>query len=341
MAYSDVDVEIIEESSSVSEQGFGMPLILSTSGDHEYKEYSEIGEVESDFDTSSETYKQAEAIFNQDQPPDRIAIFGIVYEPDLDTDPDDPTVLTTALNGLIERDNDWYFLLSIEQGDEEITELSSWIDNHDKLYFAATDSQDLPTQVQNKHAIVFYHSEPSTYPDAAWIGECAGKNPGSLTWKFKNLNGIDPVDLSLTEIGDLHDNYANTYLRVKGNNQTSNGQTSDGSYIDIKRGTHWLKARMGEAVQEVLVSNDKVAFDDDGISLVEAAVRSILKLAVSDDFRIIARDNDGNGLFTLSVPDRNDINESDLEDRILPDIEWEATIAGAVHKVKVRGVLRY
>ncbi|MDQ0299639.1 hypothetical protein J2S78_002059 [Salibacterium salarium] len=341
MAYSDVDVQITEESSSVSEQGFGMPLILSTAGDHEYTEYSEISEVESDFDTSSETYKQAEAYFYQDEPPERIAIYGIEYNPDADTEPDEPTELTSALNELIERDDDWYFLLSVEQGDEEIKELSSWIDNHDKLYFAVTDSQELPTEIENENAIVFYHSEPSTYPDAAWIGECAGRNPGSQTWKFKNLNGIEPVDLSLTEIRDLHDNYANTYLRVKGNNQTSNGQTADGSYIDIKRAIHWLKARMGEAVQEVLVSNDKVAFDNDGISLIESTVRSILKQAVSDDYRIIARDNDGNGLFTLSAPNRSDINESDLEDRLLPDIEWEATIAGAVHNVEIRGVLSY
>ena len=53
----------------------------------------------------------------------------------------------------------------------------------------------------------------------------------------------------------------------------------------------------------------------------------------------IIADENGEPLYSITVPKRDDIPENTRAQRTLPDIEWSATIAGAIEKVEIRGVL--
>lgn len=46
------------------------------------------------------------------------------------------------------------------------------------------------------------------------------------------------------------------------------------------------------------------------------------------------------GVYTVVIPKRSAATDEQARDRQMPDITWEAQLEGAVHNVKVKGVLR-
>ncbi len=334
MPIYDVEVVVTRETAAVTQAGFGKPLILATSKDHPYTEYADLASLAVDFAEGTEEYKLANAIFAQTPRPPVVAVYGVLYDNALDT----VDVLTTALNNLVDKNSDWYFLLCPEQGDAEVTALSGWVDAQEKLYFASTNSLSLPSTLASDRTALLCHTDPGSYPAEAWVGRCAPENPGSITWKFKTLNGILAADVGVTEINQLHQDGANTYIRKMGILQTSEGIVTSGEYIDIMRSQDWLTARMREAVSRLLITSPKVPYDNRGISMVVGEVSAVMKQGVENG--VIAQDDDENGLWSISAPNREDIPVNDRANRLLPDIEWEATIAGAVHTVKISGVLK-
>jgi len=250
--------------------------------------------------------------------------------------------MSGALNDLLNDQNDWYFLLSPEQGEAGVKELSGWAQANKKLYVASPagtvqNAIAISTDLANSRTALIYHNDSESYPDAAWVGRAAPENPGSITWKFKTLQGIAPADVSVTNVRDLHSANVNTYIQKLGVNQTSEGMNTGNEFIDIIRGQDWVEARMSEAVHRLLFMSPKVPYDNRGIAMVVAEVQSILQFATDRD--IIARDHDGNGMWTVTAPDRSDIPTNYIANRILPDIFFEFIAAGAIHEVKIRGVI--
>ena len=337
---NDVVVNITRLTLPVTQAGFGMPLILSTNGVFAYKEYGSIAEVAEDFDAGSngygesEEHKMARRIFGQDAKLPKLAIYGIDYTAGVTA----TSALATALNTLIETNNDFYFLLCIEQGDDEIEELSDWAEAQEKIYFAATDNLSLVTGISNDRTAVMYHNEADEYPDAAWVGKCGPELPGSITWKFKRLAGIDKSTITSTQLGTLHDSGGNSYVEKMGQLQTSEGKVTSGEFIDVIRSQDFVVTRIRERIQNLLFISPKVPYDNAGIALVTAEVESVMKLATGQG--IIATDTDGNGLYEVTSPDRSEIDTQDVANRNLPDINFNFTLAGAVHSVVVNGVIK-
>ncbi len=251
--------------------------------------------------------------------------------------------LSAALDQLIETNNDWYFLLTVEQDTAEITELSTWAAANKKLYFACPNDTVantiiLAVSLLSDRTAIIYHDDPSSYPDAAWVGRGAPEDPGSITWKFKTLDGIVPADVTTTEVNDLHDAYVNTYVQKYGVNQTSEGKVTSGEYIDVIRSQDWVEARIAEGISRLLFTTSKLPYDHRGIAMVVAEVESVLKLAT--DQGIIALDDDGNGIYEVTAPSRADIPAVQRAQRVLPDVDFSFTIGGAVHSVEVHGVIQ-
>jgi hypothetical protein len=93
---------------------------------------------------------------------------------------------------------------------------------------------------------------------------------------------------------------------------------------------------MTEAVFRLLATNPKIPYTDAGIAMVVAEVDKVLKQAFKQG---IIADENGEPLYTITVPKRADIPANTKAQRILSDIEWTATIAGAVEKVEIKGTL--
>ena len=329
-----VDVTITRQTKAVSEKGFGLPLVLATSKNLGYKVYTDIDQVTTDFATTTEEYKLLSRMFGQNPRPAEIAVFGVQYDKATKT----PDVLVTALNDLAKTNNDFYYLVSVEQGDKEITALAKWISTQDKIYAASTSSETLYQTLKGLYDNVFLlvHDQPRQYPAEGLVAQLAPLPIGSYTWTFKTIQGVSPAAYDDTKINNIHKNNACTYIRESGVDITSHGVATSGEYIDVVQATHFIKARMAESVFRLLATKKKVPYTDGGIAMVIAKMDEVLRQAFKQG---IIADENGEPLYSITVPKRDDIPENTRAQRTLPDIEWSATIAGAIEKVEIRGVL--
>jgi hypothetical protein len=326
----DVDVIITRETAALTQVGFGMPFILATNADKAYKEYTDLPSVAVDYAESTEAYKFANRVFGQSPRPPILAIAGKQSSV--------PAELVTFLNQLVETNNNWYFLLCDLQTDAAITALSTWTDAQKKLYFATTSTLGLAATLESERTVLMYHESDSTAA-AGWVGKCAPENPGSITWKFKTINGLVAADIGVTELNQLHEDGGNSYIRKLGVLQTSEGKTTSGEYIDVMRSQDFIEARMIEQVSRTLFTKKKVPYDNTGIAMLVADVETVLKLATSQG--IVALDDDGNGMWEVTAIRREDTPVNDIALRKYNGISWVVTLAGAVHEVTIRGTLKY
>jgi hypothetical protein len=330
-----VDVTITRQTKPVTEKGFGTPLVLATSKDLAYKVYTDIEQVTSDFADTTEEYKLLARMFEQDPRPAEIAVYGVQY----DSATGNPTDLTTALDALVTMgNNDFYYLLSVEQGDDEITALAQWVSTKDKIYAASTSSTTLYQTLNGLYDNVFLlvHDQPRQYPAEGLVALLAPQEVGSYTWTFKTIKNVSPAAYDNEQINDIHSNNACTYISEGGVNITSHGVATSGEYMDVVQATHFIKSSMAKAVFELLAKTPKIPYTDAGIAMVVAEVDKVLKQAFKQG---IIADENGEPLYTITVPKRADIPANTKAQRILPDIEWTATIAGAVEKVEIKGTL--
>lgn len=332
MAIRDVEVVITRETQTVSQAGFGVPLILATSKDHEFKTYTDLASVAKDFDTTTEAYAIANRIFAQNPRPQRIAIMGVQY----DAENDNPLALVNALNGVAKED--FYFLLCEEQGKEEILALSEWTDAQKRIYFYSTDDPTIHAELNSDRTVSLVHKNPRSYPAEGWVGVCAPTNPGSITWKFKTINGITDAGFEPEEVTNIVETGGNTYIRQGGILHTYDGRTTSGEWIDVIRSQDYIEARIKEEVFRTLVNAAKVPYSPAGIAMVTAAVESVLKNASLNG--MIATDEDGVPLYSVTAPNWADIPASERANRVLPDVRFEFQLAGAIHQVRISGVIR-
>ncbi len=342
MALKDVDVLITRETRPVTRAGFGVPLILTEKeGGAEYETYRDLDQLVEDFGEETEAYKLAEVLWSQDPAPERVAVVAV------------DSTTTPAGSDYVDKleeviDEDWYFLLATEDDTDIVKALSDYVngegaeDEKLKIFFTRTDDVVLAGDLKQDRTVSFYHPE-ADYPEGALVGRCGPEDPGTITWKFKGLEGVDPVAISGSNLADLHDPEADggsqiTYVRKLGYGQTSEGLVTSGEYVDVIRSQDWVQTRIEENIQRLLTESPKVPYDGRGIAQVVAEVESVMQEGTANG--VIAVDEDGNGIWEVTAPNREDVDPEDRANRILPDVEFVFTVAGAVHQVEVRGVIQ-
>ena len=260
---------------------------------------------------------------------------------------DKPSGIGVKLAELITSHNDWYFLLSPERDVAEVRALAEFARGNVKLYFSSPDLSvgniiALSKALVTNRAVLVYHHDSGTaddpWVDAAWVGRCAPTDPGSITWKFKQLDGVPSADVTTTEVYAMHDSFVNTYIGKLGVLQTSEGMTTSGEFIDITRGADWVEARMSERIHYLLFVSPKVPFDNRGIGMIKGEIEAVLQWATTRG--VVAVDDDGVGMFEVRVPDRSETDPIDRANRYLQDVHFEFDLAGAIHTVRVQGVIR-
>lgn len=214
-------------------------------------------------------------------------------------------------------------IMIVDSPDSEIRNSSSTTD------VAAT----LQASAYARTALIHHPKSLAQFPAAAWAGKMLPKDPGSATWKFKTLAGPTYVDLGATPLSNVEAKDCNVYIRVGGINMTQQGVTAAGEFIDITRGIDWIEARMQEYVFWLLANADKVPYTDAGVAQVQAQVQAVLNLAMTRD--VLARDPAP----TVTVPKVADVSATDKANRLLPDMKFTGTLAGAIHKVVINGTI--
>lgn len=179
----------------------------------------------------------------------------------------------------------------------------------------------------------------TAYPEAAWMGHLFPSDPGSATWKFKTLSTITSENLTETQINNLHAKNANSYVEIGGVDITCEGTVGEGEFIDVIRGVDWLDARLTERIFSRLVNLPKIPYSNPGIATIEAEIRAQLDEGIASGFlRADPASYDGEP-YSITVPLVKDVSFTDRANRQLTNVNFTATLAGAIHAVTVSGVV--
>ncbi len=274
-----------------------------------------------------------------------------------DSLPDNGTYLTmeqdTADNGVSDEldaieavDSTWYAVCSPFSSEAFATEVADWVEARKKIYVAAVhDSATITAAVGGgdfadsfatagyARTALIYTPDNGDFADAAWLGKCLPFDPGSETWKFKTLATVSAVSLTPTHQVNLEAKSCNYYYEVAGINITTQGVVSAGEFIDVIRFRDWLEARISERIFGRLANAKKIPYTDRGIAIIEAEVRAQLREGV--DVGGLAEDPSP----TVTVPKAADANPNDKAARLLRNVLFTATLAGAIHKLTIQGTL--
>lgn len=176
-----------------------------------------------------------------------------------------------------------------------------------------------------------------TFPECAWMGYMLPSNPGSETWKFKQLTGVVPVPstvLTDTEEANALAKKANIYSALAGVGSTHEGTMASGRFIDIQRGIDWLQARLGEAIASRLLTTAKIPYTDAGAAIFEADMAKVLDDGVNNNVLGPLLDGSGNN-YVITMPKVANQTTANRTARYFPGATIQAQLAGAVHSLAI------
>lgn len=181
------------------------------------------------------------------------------------------------------------------------------------------------------------YSSGYNFPEAAWAGYMLPSDPGSETWKFKQLAGIQITQTShlspSAEALALGKN-ANLYTNLAGVGHTQQGTMASGRFIDIQRGTDWIEARIEEAIVTLLLNQPKIPYSDAGFTAFYAEIAQVLEQGVQNNVLAALLDNSGD-FYRIVIPKASAQSVTDRQNRYLPGITAEVQLAGAVHSTLI------
>lgn len=263
---------------------------------------------------------------------------------------------STDLSGAENLDSDWYFFLAPQDhAKAAVTAWAALLETRKALYLTTIADYDVPESfggsvttdtVSTLVASAYdrtdplWHHELAAGHEGARAGKAGPSEPGSITWEFKTLAGV-PVterrhfgsagETGFTEIKAKGGNY---YRQVKGLNLTLGGsQAASGEYLDVMHGSDWLHSRIQENVLALLANADKVPYTDGGVDQVRSEILAVLRQGIRNGFLAESPPP------FVTAPLVADVSATDKAARSLPDVEFEATLAGAVHYTTIAGRL--
>lgn len=257
--------------------------------------------------------------------------------------------VATDLTNINNANSNWYALIATTRDAPTVKAIAAWVETRIKLFGTAssdlaiinvpagTDTTSIAAFLNQGgyvRTFVMYHQDANDdYPEAAWFGAVLPLDPGSETWAFKTLNSISASNITTTQQNNALNKKANIYTFVAGVNITQNGTVAQGEYIDVVRGIDWLQARIQESVFSVLVQNPKVPYTDSGIAVIQAQVMQVLQQGVNNNFLT------ADPAPTCTVPRASSVPAIDKTNRILRNVRFQATLAGAIHAVRISGTI--
>lgn len=258
------------------------------------------------------------------------------------------TTLATDLNAIKAENNTWYALYTLYNSVAYVTAAMTWVESNKKIYTPDVNDSNAATLVEASGVDVLddideqnltrtaglYYREPANMYGARLLGRFLPADPGSITAAYKTLAGaVADTTLTDTHKTNLSDRQASYYKSEAGVDFNWDGKVGDSSilFLDVRRDLDWLEDDMAKGVFGALVANDKLPFTDEGVAVIEAEVRASLRRA--EALGIIASG------WTVTVPKVSSISASNKALRLLPDVKFAATLAGAIHKVNITGVV--
>lgn len=292
-----------------------------------YREYKNLDAVKIDYANNADVLNKSEAYFNQTNHSDRIAIMDL------------PTGKEINALGAF-----WFFnwtfacLAKTDDNQNNLTTLSNVFEaNQDHLLVIQTHDLSLARAIQGQNYTITLDHDITDVMDSPFVGQIATKPVGSTTWKFKTLNGVTPENLTADELDNDNKVNAIAYTTVFGKDQTTEGKTASGEYIDTIHGIIWVKNEMQFSLEKLLQDNDKIPYNQVGINMILSTASQVLNTAY--EMGIIQSNKDGKPDFSISAKPREEQSAQDLSNRHYGGISFTYHAAGAVHSITVKGTV--
>lgn len=175
------------------------------------------------------------------------------------------------------------------------------------------------------------------FPEAAWAGHMLPSDPGSETWKFKQLKGIVPstkTDILPAEEAVVLGKNGNLYTPLAGVGHTQEGVMAFGRFIDIQRGIDWLEITTAETITARLLKEPKIPYSDAGASIIESEISQVMDLGIRRNLLGPLLDESGD-FYRINTPKIANQLPADRTARYFPGIVVTAQLAGAIHALSI------
>ena len=252
----------------------------------------------------------------------------------------------TALDLAVTLDADFYVVCADCNSPKNMDKIARWALANDRFAFFAPQYVK-PTQfvtgefsaggdytaleANDSAAGLFTKDSRLSFKEAGWIGDMLPRDPGSATWAYKTLRGIGADSWTATERTAIEAFKGNHYSAEAGVAVTRQGQSFGGEWIDVTIGLAWLTARMEERLFGALVNNPKIPYTDAGFAILVTEVRAQLRIAEAAG--VLAPG------WTVTILPVASQDSADRAARIVRGLEFQAQLAGAVHKINVNGTV--
>ena len=292
-----------------------------------YREYKNLDAVAVDYKEESAVYKKATAYFAQPKHSDRLAV--------LDYDKSRAYDSLKAFWYF-----NWTFGVCVDNTIDDSTVQLSNIFEVNKDHFLVLQTEDLSkyTQMMGQNYTIGLKHDLNEPMDAAFVGGIALNDVGSITWKFKQLEGITPENLTSQELAGINNIHAIAYEEMMGKGQTSEGTTLSGEYIDLLHGVMWVQTECQSRLQKLLQDNGKIPYEARGIAMINATITDVLNEAYQKGI-IATDDTTGRAMFSVTTTPRSEQSREDLSARHYGGVSFEYHASSAIHTVTVNGTV--
>jgi|SRR5882672_787203 len=260
---------------------------------------------------------------------------------DVTTDPG----VVADLNAMRLEDADWYGLALDSCSKAEAVAAAAWAETQRLIFVArstdsavadstsTTDTAYILKGLAYDRSPLFYTRQLLSYIDLGIMSQRFAQNPGSDTWKFKNLKGVQGDILTETEIAAVIAKNANVYTPLAGINITQNGTSPSGVFTDQVRGLDWLKSDIETRIFSQMVNLQKIPYTDKGARILTTEISGSIDTGITVGF--IASDPAP----IVTAPKVSAQSPADRAARLFPNIKFQCTMQGAIHKATVFGTV--
>lgn len=278
---------------------------------------------------------------------------GVVVDFDLGDGLDilDATEDTTTDNELPDiaaEDDDWYGLIVVDsQAKATALHVAAWIEAQKKEALIQTadsnvldpneDEDVLSALMDSEYARTggCYHRQIGgvEWLAAGALGGQLAWSPGSATPAFKRVAGVKTDKLSAGQANAILNKNGSWYQKVGGLGTFYEGKTGSGEFLDTTRFVDWQYFDMQDAVFGAFNNNPKIPFTDTGVDVLRSVISSSLQRGIA------AGGLAADPAPTVTAPKVANVTAQNRINRRLPDVKFQATLAGAIHGIVIRGVI--
>ena len=320
----DVNVKI-DLAKPVGSVGSWYPLLYVVDASAEadqYGEYTDLaGIISAGYTDKTDVYKAATLMLMQENTPSKFAVLK------------QKSYSLETFKPYLEKG--WRQVIVVGENASIATMATDLETVKDKMLFVTVADKAQLKYTTDRTFVVYHTSEENAA--AAVVGATAGYEAGSFTYKNIIIKGVAPVEISDTELEEIHEAGAITIVEKAGDIVTSEGKVASGEYADIIDSNDYVIQNIEYRIQKLFNNNKKVPYTNAGIAMLEAAVLGVLKNAYS--MGIIAEGDDGNPLYSVNFVLRSGTTEADRAARKYPYGRFTYTLAGAIHTADVIGTV--